>query len=47
MPNRKIAWTKQALRQLNAAINYIRKDSDQNAEKVKETLLSKIAQPCR
>ncbi len=42
MAKRKIAWSKRATRQFNAVIEYIRKDSDQNADKVKERILSKI-----
>ena len=42
MAKRKITWTKRATRQFNDAIEYIRKDSDQNADKVKEKLLDKI-----
>ena len=42
MSKRKITWTKRATRQFNAAIEYIRQDSDQNADKVKEKILIKI-----
>jgi ParE toxin of type II toxin-antitoxin system, parDE len=42
MAKRKVTWTRQAIRQLNATIEYIRKDSEQNAYKVKEKLLNKI-----
>lgn len=42
MAKRKVTWTKQAVRQLNAAIKYIRQDSVQNADSVKERLLNKI-----
>ena len=42
MPKRKVTWTKRATRQFNATIEYIRKDSGQNADKVKEALLNKI-----
>ena len=42
MPKRKITWAKRASRQFNAAIEYIRQDSGQNADKIKEKLLSKI-----
>ncbi len=39
---RKVTWTKQATRQFNAAIKFIREDSEQKAEKVRLTLLDKI-----
>ena len=42
MSKRKITWTKQATRQLNAAIDYTRKYSEQNADKAREKLLEKI-----
>jgi hypothetical protein len=42
MQKRKVIWTKQAVKQFNAAIKFIRKDSEQNAFKVKETILNKI-----
>lgn len=42
MPKRKVIWTKQAVRQLNAAITYIRKDSAQNADTIKDQILKKI-----
>jgi len=42
MIKRKITWTKRATSQLNAAIEYIRLDSDQNADKVKEMILDKV-----
>lgn len=42
MAKRKVTWTSKAIRQLNAAIEYIRKDSEQNADTVKERLLNKI-----
>ena len=42
MRKRKVTWGKQAAREFNAAIKYIRKDSEQNADKVKEIILSKI-----
>lgn len=44
MSKRKVTWTKKAIVQFNAAIEYIRKDSEQNADKVKEKILSKIGQ---
>ena len=42
MKKRRVTWTKHAFRQFNAAIKFIRKDSEQNADKVKEILLDKI-----
>ena len=42
MPKRKVVWTKISLRQFNAAIEYIRQDSEQNGDKVKEKMLNKI-----
>lgn len=42
MGKRKVTWTKRATRQFNAAIEYIRQDPEQNANKVKEKILSKI-----
>ncbi len=39
---RKVTWTKLATKQFNAAIKFIRKESEQNAEKVRVTLLNKI-----
>jgi plasmid stabilization system protein ParE len=42
MAKRKVTWTKRATRQFNAAIEYIRQDSQQNADKVKEKILVKI-----
>lgn len=42
MAKRKVTWTKRATRQFNAIIEYIRKDSDQNADKVKEKMLTAI-----
>jgi len=41
---RKITWAPRAIKQFNAAIEYIRQDSFQNADSVKEKILSKIAQ---
>jgi len=40
--NRKIRWDEAAKDSFKAAISYIRKDSVQNAEKVKKDLLLKI-----
>ena len=42
MANRKITWAKTALKQFEAAINYIAEDSIQNAEKVRKEILEKI-----
>ncbi len=42
--NRKISWDKQATVQFRKAINYIREDSPQNADKVKKEILEKINQ---
>ena len=42
MAKRKVTWTKRATLQFNSAISLIRKDSDQNADKVKEKILDKI-----
>jgi plasmid stabilization system protein ParE len=42
MSKRKITWGKRATLELNAAIKYIRQDSEQNAEKVKARILNKI-----
>ncbi|MBO9619327.1 MAG: type II toxin-antitoxin system RelE/ParE family toxin [Niabella sp.] len=39
---RKITWTKSAIRQFNATIEYIRLNSPQNAENVKERILQKV-----
>lgn len=41
---RKIVWSNTAVKQFNNAIEYIRLDSSQNAEKVKTKILSKIEQ---
>ena len=42
MANRKITWSKTALRQFEFAINYIADDSIQNAAKVRTEILDKI-----
>ena len=42
MKNRKISWDKQAINYFREAIRYIRKDSPQNANKVKKEILEKI-----
>lgn len=44
MPKRKVTWTKQATRQFNKSIEYIRLSSEQNADKVKKRILDKIYQ---
>ncbi len=38
----KIIWSPRAVKQFSAAIEYIRRDSEQNADSVKEKILSKI-----
>ena len=42
MDKRKIKWDKPALIYFSDAIRYIRKDSAQNAEKVKREILARI-----
>jgi plasmid stabilization system protein ParE len=42
MSKRKVTWAKRASRQFNAAIEYIRQGSEQNADSVKERILAKI-----
>jgi len=42
MGKRKVSWSKRATLEFNAAIKYIRQDSEQNADKVKEKILDKI-----
>jgi plasmid stabilization system protein ParE len=44
MVKRKVIWTKTAVREFDAAIEYIREHSPQNADKVKEQILSKVNQ---
>jgi plasmid stabilization system protein ParE len=44
MKKRKILWDKQALHYFRNAIQYIRKDSPQNADKVKSEVLEKISE---
>ncbi len=44
MAKRKVTWTKRAARQLNAAIEYIRQDSPQNADSVKGKILDKVSE---
>ena len=36
MAKRKITWTRRAIKQFNAAIEYIQQESDQNADEVKK-----------
>ena len=43
MKKRKIRWDKPALIYFSEAVRYIRKDSAQNADKVKEEILAKIS----
>ena len=42
MKNRKVIWGKRATVEFNKAIKYIRKHSEQNADKVREKILDKI-----
>ncbi|MGN6247019.1 MAG: type II toxin-antitoxin system RelE/ParE family toxin [Ginsengibacter sp.] len=42
MIKRKVTWTKAAVTQFDKIIEYIRKDSEQNADKVKAKILEKI-----
>ena len=42
MAKRKVTWTKRATLQLNAAIEYIRQESDKNADAVKARILDKV-----
>ena len=42
MARRKVTWGKSAIREFKAAIKYIRQDSEQNADKLKESILNKI-----
>jgi len=44
MKNRKISWDKQAINYFREAIKYIRKQSPQNADKVKKEVLEKISE---
>lgn len=44
MRKRHISWDKQALSYFRESIRYIRKESPQNAEKVKKDILQKIAE---
>jgi plasmid stabilization system protein ParE len=43
MNDRKISWSPRATKQFNAAIAFIRQDSYQNADLVKEKIISKIS----
>ena len=42
MADKKLRWDKMALQQFNKAIEYIAKDSIQNAEKVRIDILEKV-----
>jgi plasmid stabilization system protein ParE len=44
MKKRKISWDKQAIHYFREAIKYIRKDSPQNADKVKKEVLERISE---
>lgn len=44
MSKRKITWAENAKQEFKDAINYIRQDSEKNAEKVKVKILDKISQ---
>ena len=44
MTKRKISWDNSALIYFSEAIRYIRKDSPQNADKVKAEILEKISE---
>ena len=44
MEKRKIKWDKPALIYFSETIRYIRKDSEQNAKKVKEEILAKSSE---
>ncbi len=44
MSKRKITWAENAKQEFNDAINYIRQDSEKNAEKVRSKILDKINQ---
>ena len=41
---RKIVWDKQAINYFRASISYIRKESPQNADKIKKEILKKISE---
>lgn len=42
MLKRKVIWTYRATIQLNAAVEYIRKYSPQNSDKIKQKILEKV-----
>ena len=42
MIRRKVTWTKTAINQFDKIIEYIRQDSEQNANKVKERILNRV-----
>lgn len=42
MIRRKVTWTKAAINQFDKIIEYIRQDSEQNADKVKEKILDSV-----
>ena len=42
MIRRKVTWTKTAIYQFDKIIEYIRQDSEQNADKIKEKILDRI-----
>ena len=42
MSRRKVTWTKDAINQFDKIIEYIRQDSEQNADKVKEKILDRV-----
>ena len=42
MAKRKVTWTKHATHQFNAAIEYVRQDSEKNAESLRKKILDKI-----
>ena len=44
MINRKVTWTRAAMNQFDKIIGYIRKDSEQNAGRVKKKILDKVNQ---
>jgi len=44
MTSRKITWDKEAFSYFRETIKYIRRDSPQNAEKVKKEILEKIGE---
>lgn len=44
MRKRKISWDRQAINYFREAIKYIRKDSPQNADKVKKEILDRISE---